>query len=184
MNKRSNAVKVLAVMLSSFLAVSSSSFAAVITIASNSDVIAGRNAFLGAGTTTTQFDWSSLFSAGAHTPGVLIPNFSTASVSVTLPDSTVNSVVGANASAAALNFGNWVDAPGFNGSGGSAAADLAINGVESFDLSFGKDHRSVGLAIITGAGNLSSEIDLTDSQNDEKRGRMPASPGRSYSPER
>lgn len=53
-----------------------------------------------------------------------------------------------------LNIKNWVDAAGFGGK------DLAINGVESFDLLFGQDHQSVGLAIITGTGLFPNEVDL------------------------
>jgi len=134
---------------------------AVLIISSNPDVLAGRNTFLAAGSTTTQFNWDSIFAPNAHTTGQLPPVINTPSVSVTLPDSTVNTVVGANTHPAALSLGNWVDAPGFNGLGNSAAADLAINGVESFDLVFGNGHRSVGLAIITGTGNLPNEVDST-----------------------
>jgi hypothetical protein len=129
-------------------------------ISSNADVVAGRNAFLASGTTTAQFDWSSLFAPGAHSSGNLFPLIQRSSVSVTLPDSTVNSVTSV-ALPFALNIANWVDAPGFNGPGGAAVADLAINGVESFDLVFGKSHRSVGFAVITGTGNVPKDVDLT-----------------------
>jgi hypothetical protein len=134
---------------------------AALVISSNSNVIAGRNAFLAAGTTTTQFDWSSFFAPGAHTTGQLGPVYTTPSAFVTLPDSTVNTIVGTNSNHFPLAIGNWVDAPGFTGLGNTAIADLAINGEESFAIEFGNGHRSVGLAIITGASNLPNEVDLT-----------------------
>jgi hypothetical protein len=129
-------------------------------ITSNSDVVAGRTAFLAAGTATTQFDWSSLFAPGAHSAGNLFPRIQQNTISVTLPDETVNSITGV-AVPDALNLANWVDAPGFNGPGNAAVADLAINDIESFDLVFGKALRSVGFAIITGTGNRPSEVDLS-----------------------
>ncbi len=126
------------------LALSQIADAAPITITSNSDVIAGRSAFLGSGTTTKEFDWDTL------------PDGSVLSTSVTLPDLTVNAVTGlASLHPTPLNIKNWVNAAGFTGK------DLAINGIESFDLIFGKDHRSVGLAIITGTGLFPNEVDLT-----------------------
>lgn len=130
---------------------------ASLSITSYSDVVVGRSAFLSAGTATTQFDWSSLFAPNAHTIGVLAPQIPSVSFqSVTLPDSTVNTVVGNT-----LNFGNWVDAPGFNGAGDTAVADLAINGIESFDLLFEKGHQSVGFAVISGTGNFPRDVDLS-----------------------
>ncbi len=128
-----------------------------LSITPNPDVLAGRNMFLSGGTITTQFDWSTLFVPDAHTFGQLAPQIpDVSSQSVTVPSSTVNTIV-----ADSLNFGNWVDAPGFNGEGDAAAADLAINGVETFDILFGEGHQSVGFAIITGTGNLLSEVDST-----------------------
>jgi hypothetical protein len=62
-----------------------------------------------------------------------------------------NSVV--KVAPSSLNLANWLDGPGFDAPGGGAAADLAINGVESFDITFAAGHRSVGLAIATGQGN-------------------------------
>jgi len=107
-------------------------------ISSDSNVIAGRNAFIAGGTSQTQFDWD-LVSVGSYASRTV----------------NGNSVVGANAHSTPLNIRNWVDAAGFGGH------DLAINGVESFDLQFAADHKSVGLAIITGTGNFSGEYDLT-----------------------
>jgi hypothetical protein len=133
--------------------------AGTLTIAPNGDVLAGRAGFLAAGTTTVQFDWSTQFAPNAHTTGVLAPWFSLpGSLSVTLPDSTVNTITGVNNSTLAL--GNWVDAPGFNGPTNAATADLALNSVESFDLEFGSGHRSVGFAIITGTGNTNEPGDI------------------------
>ncbi len=115
---------------------------AVIIISSNSDVVAGRNAYLASGTTQVQFDWDTL------------PPGSVLATSVTLPDSTVNTVSGlASNHSYPLNIKDWVTEPGFEG------YDLAINGTESFDLLFGKGHQSIGLAIITGAGNFPNEFD-------------------------
>jgi hypothetical protein len=55
-----------------------------------------------------------------------------------------------------LHLANWVDAPGFNGPNGSATAELAVDGIESFQILFGQDHRSVGFGIITGVSNVPS----------------------------
>ena len=99
---------------------------AAIVITSNSDVFAGRAAFVASGTTQTQFDW----------------------------DAATAGTVNGNTVTGALNIRDWVDEPGFEGN------DLAIDGVESFDLIFAADHRSIGLAIITGKGVISGDVDL------------------------
>jgi len=125
-----------------------------LTISANSNIVEGRSAFLRSGLVTTQFDWSSLFSPGAHSHGVLRPRIDRSSIPITLPDGTTNTITGN------LSIGNWVDGPGFDGLSGEAVADLAINGFDSFDLTFGRDQRSIGFALITGTGNVRSEVDL------------------------
>ena len=144
------------VLASSLMILISQEAIGALLITPNSDVLVGRNAFLAVGTITTQFDWSTLFSPNSHTIGQSNPQLIVSSQSVTLQDTTVNTIVGNT-----LHFRNWVDAPGFSGLGGTAVADLALDGVESFDILFGKGHQSVGFAVITGTGNHLSEVDLT-----------------------
>jgi hypothetical protein len=135
-----------------------------LTIATNADTLAGRNAFVAAGTTQTLFDWNAAFAPGTFTPGLLGPVQNRVSYTTPpLPDATVNTVIGANDNGAPLAMGNWIDGDVFDSATG-AAADLAINGVEAFDLVFGIGHRSIGLAIASGTGNLPTEFDLTGAQ--------------------
>ncbi len=132
-----------------------------LVISTNADTVAGRDAFLAAGTTQTLFDWNAAFAPGSFTPGALGPLVSLASITTApLPDGSVNTAVGANGVGLALALGNWIDGGVFD-EAGSAAADLAINGIESFNLFFGRGHRSIGLAVSSGAGNLPAEVDLT-----------------------
>lgn len=136
--------------------------AAALTLTANPDIVAGRDAFLASGATATEFDWSSFFAQAVHVAGIVPPNVHSVSFSVDLPDATVNSVmVVPTAGAVTLNLGNWTDLPGFNGPGDVAAADLAVDGNETFRIVFGKGHQSVGLGILTGASNLPSEVDLS-----------------------
>jgi hypothetical protein len=77
-------------------------------------------------------------------------------VSFTFTDGSINTITGN------LNIGNWVDAAGFNAPNGTdAAPDLALNGAEHFDILFENDHQFLGFGVITGTGNLPSEVDLT-----------------------
>lgn len=147
--------------LSSLLALAGPAHAGLV-ISTTADTVAGRDAFLAAGTTQTLFDWNAAYPSGyAFSPGALgwninVPTYTTAP----LPDASVNTAIGVNGHGAPLALGNWIDGGVFDREG-AAAADLAINGVESFDLLFGRGHRSIGLAIATGDGNLPSEYDLT-----------------------
>lgn len=132
-----------------------------LVIATNADTVAGRDAFLAAGTTQTLFDWNAAFAPGSFVTGSLGPLTSLASyTTAALPDASVNTAVGANGVGLALALGNWIDGGVFDDTSG-AAADLAINGIESFNLLFGRGHRSIGLAVASGAGTLPGEYDLT-----------------------
>ncbi len=133
-------------------------------LSTNADTVAGRNAFLAAGTTQSRFNWNAAYNPVLFTPGLLGTNLNLVSYNTpALPNSTFNTVVGANANDRPLSLGNWIDGDVFDSASG-AAADLAINGVESFDLRFGSGHRSIGLAIASGTGNLPNEFDLTGAQ--------------------
>jgi PEP-CTERM motif len=135
-----------------------------LTITTNTDTLAGRQAYVTAGTTQTLFDWDNAFNPGTFTPGLLgsVQN-RTIYTTAPLADATVNTVVGANSNGAPLAMGNWIDGDVFDSVDG-AAADLAINGVEAFDLLFGRGHRSIGLAVASGTGNLPNEYDLNGAQ--------------------
>ena len=135
-----------------------------LTLTTTTDTLAGRQAYVAAGTTQTLFDWDQAFAPGSFTPGLLGPvQNRTIYTTAPLPDSTVNTVVGVNGNGAPLAMGNWIDGEVFDSTDG-AAADLAINGFEAFDLQFGRGHRSIGLAVASGTGNLPSEYDLNGAQ--------------------
>jgi len=134
---------------------------AVLTASTSTDIPAARAAFLAQSTVVGAFDWSSLFDPGAHSFGGGYPITSGATYSFLASDDAVNEVRSVNGVVLSLAPGNWVDGPGFDAPDGlQAAADLAINGTESFDLAFGSAYRSVGLAIATGHSNIPSEVDL------------------------
>ncbi len=129
--------------------------AQALTITLNSDVLGGRGDFLASVGASDQFDWSTLFAPGVHTIGVLPPHLG-GPVSFTFTDGSINTITGS------LDIRNWVDATGFNAPNGTdAAPDLALTDAENFDLLFENDHQFLGFAIITGTGNLPSEVDLT-----------------------
>jgi len=129
-----------------------------LTLVTNTDTLAGRNAFVAAGTTQTLFDWNSSFSSGVFTPGSLGPVHHLATYTTpALPGGAVNQADGR------LALGNWIDGDVFDSNTG-AAADLAINGNENFGLLFGVGHRSIGLAIASGTGNLPTDYDLNGAQ--------------------
>jgi hypothetical protein len=134
---------------------------ASLTATVSTDIPAARSAFLAQATVLGAFDWSSLFAPGVHSFGNLAPQRGAATIlSFDVGNGVINSVVGVGAGAP-LALGNWVDGPGFDSPNGlAAAADLAINGSESFDLVFGSPYRSVGLAVISGLSNLPAEVDL------------------------
>ena len=134
-----------------------SATAQALTITLNSDVLGGRGDFLASVGASDQFDWSTLFAPGVHTIGVLNPSIvGGPPISFTFTDGSINTITGS------LDIRNWVDAAGFNAPNGSdAAPDLALTGAENFDLLFENDHQFLGFAIITGTGNLPSEVDLT-----------------------
>jgi hypothetical protein len=126
----------------------------------STDIPAARSTFLAQSTVLGAYDWSSLFAPGAHSFGGLLPWSSYPTLQFTASDGALNSVVGVT-SGAPLAPGNWVDGPGFDSPDGlSAAADLALNGIESFDLVFGSPYLSVGLAVISGKSNLPGEVNL------------------------
>jgi hypothetical protein len=127
----------------------------------SSDIPAAKAAFLAQATVLGAYDWSSLFAPGTHSLGNGSPYFSTSTLTFTASDGAVNSVLSVNGLTQSLAPGNWVDGPGFNTPDGlGAAADLALNGPESFDLAFGSPYRSIGLAVSTGLSNLPTEVDL------------------------
>lgn len=135
-----------------------------LTLATHTDTQAGRNAFVAAGTTQAVFDWDAAFAPGTFTAGLLGPVQNGSShTTAPLADATVNTIVGANSNGAPLARGNWIDGDVFDAVGG-ASADLAINGVEAFDMLFGVGHRAIGLAIASGTGNLPNEFDLEGAQ--------------------
>jgi len=130
-----------------------------LAVSVNTDVLAGQAGFLAQSTVLGAYDWSGLFAPGTHSLGSLGAWSSHAQLQFLDSEGAVNAVVGVNAGAP-LAVGNWVDGPGFDAPDGQAAADLAINGAESFDLVFGAPYRSVGLAVVSGRSNLPSEVDL------------------------
>ncbi len=71
-------------------------------------------------------------------------------------DSSTNTVTALSPNT--LHFANAVDGDGFDGTSG-AAADLAVNGVESFDLIFSQNQKTVGFAIHTGSSNYNAYYD-------------------------
>jgi hypothetical protein len=152
-------------LLSLSLALAASLLAATparasLTATVSTDIPVARATFLAQASVLGAYDWSSLFAPGAHSFGSLGPWSSYATLQFTASDGALNSVVGVT-SGAPLAPGNWVDGPGFDSpSGLAAAADLALNGTESFDLVFGAPYLSVGLAIISGKSNLPGEVDL------------------------
>jgi len=105
--------------------------ALALSVTANHDVLAGHANFVNGIDTEAQFDWDT----------VSVTNGST-TASVALGDGTVNTVNAVLGGSFAIR--NWVDAPGFDG------VDLALNGVETFDVNFGKAHKSLGFAVITG----------------------------------
>jgi PEP-CTERM motif len=127
----------------------------------DTNVAAARASFQAQSAVLDAFDWSTLFAPGTHSTGQLGSWFSAGEVSFTAAGGAVNRAVAVNVGGSGtLALGNWIDGGGFDGAGGAAAADLAVNGNESFDLRFGTGYRSMGLAISTGAGNFPRDIDL------------------------
>lgn len=132
-----------------------------LVVTTSTDVTSARAGFLSRATVLDAYDWSSLFAAGAHSLGNTNPFFSAAALSFATSDGALNFALSVNGVAQAMAPGNWLDGPGFNTPDGQgAAADLALNGAESFDLVFGSPYTSVGLAIATGLSNFPNEVDL------------------------
>lgn len=130
-------------------------------ITTDTDIAAARTTFLSQATVLGAYDWSSLFAPGAHVFGVGGPIANYHDASFVASDGAVNFVHTVNGHPQSLSLANWVDGPGFDSLDSTqAAADLAINGVESFDLAFGAAYRSVGLAISTGESNFANQTDL------------------------
>jgi hypothetical protein len=133
---------------------------ASLTATVSTDIAAARTQFLAQATVLGAYDWSSLFAPGAHSFGSLGPNINAMHLDFLASDGALNSVVGVTGGAT-LSPGNWIDGPGFNSANGqAAAADLALNGAESFDLVFGSAYTSVGLAVASGRSNAPTEVDL------------------------
>jgi hypothetical protein len=131
------------------------------SVTTNRDLVAGRATFVAGGSPVAEFDWASFFAPGAHQRGFYRPSIQSSSLSVRLPDGTVHTVRSApEPGVGTLHLANWVDAPGFDGPNGSAAAELAVDGVESFQLIFGTELRSVGFGVITGVSNVPNDVDL------------------------
>jgi hypothetical protein len=121
---------------------------AALAITANSNVAAGITAF---GPATPLLTWANAFApASSWTKGIF---GGPAIVGIT---TATDSMTGAQA-AANIYVTNWMDGIGFD-DGADAAPDLAINGVESFDLSFAAPVSRIGFAVATGRGLLPSEI--------------------------
>ena len=134
---------------------------ASLTATVSTDIPAARASFLSQATVLGAYDWSSLFAPGAHDFGNGNPWINAHSYSFVASDSAINWAHTVNGHPRSLAPGNWVDGPGFDSLDGlHAAADLALNGTESFDLAFGSGYMSVGLAVSTGKSNFPSEVDL------------------------
>lgn len=124
----------------------------VLDIQQTADIAAGRAAM---GPTRTLFDWTrsfapdTLWSPGDHAPGLNGP------AGIVHPDGSFV-MAGPNLS---LHLANWLDGAGFDRADGSATPDLAINGAETFTLSFAAPLTTLGFAISTGLSNLPSEVD-------------------------
>lgn len=127
----------------------------------STNITAARASFLTQATVLGAYNWSSLWPTGTHTFDSLFPWTNAHDYSFEASNGVINGIHTVNGHSASLAPGNWVDGPGFDSlDGQSAAADLAINGTESFDLAFGAPYRSVGLAISTGHSNFPNQTDL------------------------
>jgi hypothetical protein len=134
---------------------------AALTATISTDIPAARASFLAQATVLGAYDWSSLFAPGAHVFGNGHPWINAHSYSFVASDGAINSAHTVNGHPVSLAPGNWVDGPGFDSLDGQhAAADLAVNGIESFNLTFGSGYMSVGLAVSTGKSNFPTEVDL------------------------
>ena len=134
---------------------------ASLTATVSTDIPAARASFLSQATVLGAYDWSSLFAPGTHQFGNGNPWFNAGSFSFVDSGGAVNAIHSVNGHPVSLAPGNWLDGPGFDSPDGQhAAADLAINGAESFDLAFGAPYLSVGLAVATGQSNFPTEVDL------------------------
>lgn len=125
------------------------------------DILAARADFQAQAGVLEAFTWRSAFAPGTHSPGNYNPYLNLPGFTFTAADGSTHSAVGANGLGLSFAPGNWIDGPGFDLPGGGAAADLALNGSESFDLVFGRAYTTVGMAISSGMGNAPSEVDLT-----------------------
>jgi len=131
---------------------------AALVITQNADTAAGFAAF---GPAVPAFDWASVFAPGTVWPfGSLGPSVNGPS-GFPLPSGA--SVLAASGSG--LNVANWIDGNGaaaagfgFNAADGSAAPDLALNGAESFSLTFASPLYAVGFTVATGLSNLPAEV--------------------------
>jgi hypothetical protein len=121
---------------------------AALAITANINVEAGITAF---GAATPLLSWANAFAPSATwTTGVF---GGPAIIGIT---TATDSVTGAQA-AGNLYVTNWLDGVGFN-KGLVAGPDLALNGVENFNLTFAAPVSRIGFAVATGLGLLPSEI--------------------------
>ena len=119
-----------------------------LSAAASTDIVAARSAFLAGAPEREVYDWNTIY-------GPWFPANFGSQISFTRSDGSVDRVLGN------LSLGNWVDGPGFESLDGlQHVSELALNGVESFDLAFGKGYRSVGLAVASGHGNVPNQFDL------------------------
>jgi hypothetical protein len=124
------------------------------------DVVAGREHLMSLTPVVDELAWSAFFPAGTHVDGNIFPFLDAASHSFVLADASNATAVRA-ANGDSLTLANWVDGPGFDGPEDSPAADFAVSGFESFDVNTTRDTRVFGFTVVTGFGNLMSEVDET-----------------------
>src|SRR5436190_177778 len=133
-----------------------------LTINEYSDIAAGIAAF---GASSPLITWSNLFAPGTTwSGGSLGPSAGfgtqtatdpvTGTVVTSPPDGIHNGINN-------LYIANWIDGPGFNLPGGAAGPDLALDGEETFKLSFTSGVTKIGFAISTGLGNFPGQFDHT-----------------------
>ena len=121
---------------------------AALAIGVNTNVAAGIAAF---GSVTPLLTW-----ANAFPPGSSWTKGSFGGPSIIGNTTATDGVTGAQASGN-LYVSNWIDGLGFD-IGAPAAPDLALNGIENFNLHFTAPVRRIGFAVATGRGLLPTEI--------------------------
>lgn len=140
-----------AAMLLAMAGVPGTAAHAALAITANGNVAAGITGF---GTAMPLLTWANAFAPGSAWSTGVFGGPTIAGVAT-----VTDGVTGAQA-AANVYVTNWIDGIGFD-DGSDAAPDLAINGVENFDLSFAAPVSRIGFAVATGRGLLPSEITST-----------------------